>query len=94
MYLDVDKLAVIANEVTVKFYILVAAWDHCKLGNIEMHKIDTENQRADLLTKNLSRKSFEKHVATSMDTGRKKIDRLDDAFACKQSLLIWGGVME
>ena len=36
--------------------------DHHKLKHIHVKKIDTQNQRADLLTKNLARPSFDKHT--------------------------------
>ena len=35
--------------------------DHHQLGHIRVVKIDTEDQTADLLTKNLPRATFEKH---------------------------------
>lgn len=41
--------------------------EHHDLGNIKMKKINTDNQRADLLTKNLARALFDKHTTKIMN---------------------------
>ena len=49
--------------------------DHCDMRNIEMRKISSEDQRADLLTKNLARPAFEKHVTAIMSTATRRRHR-------------------
>ena len=46
--------------------------DHHVLNNIRVKKISTQNQRADLLTKNLARPSFDRHTDTILDCRRDK----------------------
>ena len=41
--------------------------DHHKLKHIRVKKIGTQDQRADLLTKNLARTSFDKHTETILN---------------------------
>ena len=48
--------------------------DHCKIGNIEMCKVSTKLQRADVLTKNLPRADFDRHVSALLDTSRHQAD--------------------
>ena len=57
--------------------------DHCKLGNIRMKKIETKHQRADLLTKDLARPTFDKHVATILDTVNDKRKRMYSGIGTK-----------
>ena len=44
---------------------------HHKLGNITVEKIETDRQRADLMTKNLGPALFKKHVESILDTKTK-----------------------
>ena len=46
--------------------------DHHKLHHIRVKKISTERQRADLLTKNLARPSFDKHSRSILDCRKDK----------------------